>query len=845
MQRFSLVGTIAVIITLVLSLTWLGVELIGRSFVDDGNESFDVAGLDGDVEIVRDAYGIPYINARTSDDAWTAVGFAHAQDRLWQMDLTRRAAQGRLSEIFGRRTVGFDVLMRTVGFVRIAREIFARMPRRTMEALEAYSRGVNAYLHEQQGRLPFEFDALGYAPEPWTPMHSILVMRMLGWELNLSMWSELVNDEINSRVDSARFAQILPYYPTDAPTIIPGGQRPELQLQWIKDADTAGSVVPFPSDSSAGISHARRLSWLHSLARVMNEDRKVRNELGLEGPHIGSNAWALSAERSESRRPMLANDPHLPHSAPCRWYQTVITCGTSKLAGVTVPGIPFVISGQNGRVAWGVTAMMADQADFFVEILDSSTHRSSLYDGSWHPLKSLRDTIGVRDSASVPIVVRITKHGPIVSDVEPWLGKDRESVDGWGASRDTVVALKWCGALATNELTALQDINKSKDIRTFTAAARLGGVPGMSLIYADAGGSIAYVPAATIPNRLWTSLPRLGWDSRFDWNGEIPMDRLPSLINPASGFVAAANNKVSNSLPFVIGDLWEDPSRATRLHELLAEGSGMNITDFIQIQGDVVSPHMRYLVKFLMRAFPDSAIQGSAVRASISLLRTWDAGMRDGSPEAAIAAAWLQSVIEMTYSDEMGAGLFRRWTYLSLQPMRAIRHHVMIESRWFDDVRTPDRTETRDDVLRKALGIALESLHKRFETWDLHQWRFGALHRLTFKHPLSQNETIRGIVNIGPFEIGGSSGTINCGDWDFARPYDVRVGPTMRQIVDFGDSVALVRSVITSGSSGQPLNGYYSNQTVLWLSHGYVSLLRTPPAGANVSSTTRLERLVK
>jgi len=849
MRRFSALGTIAVLITFIVSLSWLGLSLIGRSFVDEGESDVVVSGLGDVVVITRDGYGVPYVQAGTEEDAWTAVGFAQAQDRLWQMDLSRRAAQGRLSEIFGRRALDYDRLMRTVGITRVAMRIVHDMPAATKRALEAYARGVNAYIRENRGRYAFEFDALGYEPEEWSPVHSVMVVRMLGWELNSSLWTDVVYEELKNHVDSIRFKQALPYYPSDAPTIIPGGQRPEPLNSATKPSLRPDSLQTQPTATPATFrehSPSDRTAIPEGMTgRLMDIDRSGRDMIGIGGPMIGSNAWVLGPERTASGKPMLANDPHLPHSVPCKWYQCVVLYPGNVLAGVMVPGIPFIVSGRTSRVAWGVTAMMADQTDFYHEKLDSTGRLGALHDGRFEKLTIVRDTIVVKDSASVPIVVRLTRHGPLISDVDPWqaIGRRSTSPSAAGAS-GTALSLRWAGADPTQELAALHGMNRAHDLTSFAASTRLGGVPGISVVYADTTGTIAYVPSAAIPMREAVLLPRPGWESRFNWKGTYPIEQIPLYRNPASGYIASANNKVSNSFPVHVGDLWEDPSRAVRLEELLTSGDGVQVTDFIQIQADLLSPHMRYLVEYLVRAFPDSARQGSAVRQALGLLRTWDAGMREDEPAAAIAAMWLQSVIEATYRDDMGEDIYRRWCYLSLNPVRAIRHHVMIDSHWFDNVNTHDRVERRDDILRRSLGVALDSLHRRFDTWDIARWRYGALHMLTFRHPFSQQKEVRDIVDIGAFEIGGANGTINNGEWDFARPFEVRVGPTMRQIIDLGDTSAYVRSVITSGESGQPLNGFYSNQTVLWLSNGYIALNKTAPTGADVSSTTRLRRAI-
>jgi penicillin amidase len=858
MRRFSFIGTSLVVIAFIAGMVWLGLDLIGRSFVPEGESSDEIEGLSGTTTITRDQYGVPYINAATEEDAYAALGYAHAQDRLWQMDVVRRAGEGRLSEIFGRETIGYDALFRTVGFKRIAAQILKAMPKRTRSVLDAYCRGVNAYITSHKGRYPMEFDAIGYGPEPWKPEHCVLVSRLLAWELNTSFWTDIVLGEIRERVDSAKFAEILPYYPSDAPTIIPGGQHPEPLLEQLR------SPVPPPdtthrdstaADSTKKDTSARRISLLSSpafsspssLSPIISMERSMRRFLGIDGAHIGSNAWALAGNRTAGGKPMLANDPHLAHSMPSRWYQAVISYKGHDLAGVTIAGAPFVVIGRNRDIAWGMTSMMADETDFYIEQLDSSRHTTMLHDGRWEKLMMLRDTIRVKDSAFVPMMIRIGRHGPLISDVHPFASSYPQPRDAphWRDTSDFLatrpVAMRWTGNDVSQELASIQGIDNASDLREFTTATRLGGVPSLSFVYADRSGNIAYVPSARIPVRdgARANLPNPGWESRYNWKGTVPMEKLPTLTNPPSGYIASANNKVSNTLPFSIGDLWEDPSRAIRLEKLLKEGNNFARVDFIQMQRDVISPQMLYMVEFLLRAFPDSVKQGIAVREAINKLRQWDGGMTVDAPEGAIAAVWLQTVVEMTYRDELGPALFEQYVQMAQLPIKALRHHAMIDSRWFDDVTTPS-VERRDDILRRALGRALELLHTRFNTWDMKGWRYGAIHTLTFHHPFEKEPKLRNIVNGGPFEVGGSNTTLNNGEWDFNKPYGVRVGPSMREIVDFADTTTFLRSVITSGESGQPLTQYYTNQTVLYLSSGYLSLNTKAPAGAEVSSVTRL-----
>lgn len=847
MRRFSFFGTILVALGLIVGVVLLGIRLIGRSFTPDGESEDTIEGLSSTASITRNRYGVPYINATTENDAWAALGYAHAQDRLWQMDLFRRAGQGRLSEIFGKKFIGQDALLKTLGFKRAAAATLQGLPKETRAAIDAYCRGVNAWITSHAGRYPFEFDALDYTPEPWKPEHTVIITKLLAWELNTSFWTDMVFADIKERVDSARFAEILPWYPSDAPTIIPGGQKPEQLLEQYR--------LP-PSDTTRRDT-ARRdtlrsiappTSAISDLIEVMELDAETKRSLGIEGAHVGSNAWAVAGSRTANGKPILANDPHLAHSAPGKWYQAVVTWKGNTVAGVTVPGCPFVVIGRNTSVAWGLTSMMADQTDFFIERIDSTTRRSYLLDGSWKKLNIVRDTIRSKDSAATPILIRLTNNGPLLSDVrefrrylrDPRIGFP-QMVDSTSPFAAHAVSVRWVGQDPSTELAGWQAMNRATNLAAFTKGARLCGVPALSFIYADAAGNIAYIPAAKLPQRgdARLNLPNPGTESRYSWKGYLPMDQLPTLTNPSNGYIASANNKVSNTATVKVGDLWEDPSRAFRLNELLKEGNNFEVQDMVQIQGDVRSPHLQLMTEFLLRAFPDSLRQTPLVRGVLTRLRHWNGGMLIDAPEPAIVAAWFQNVVEMTYADELGPQLYRQFGRMALLPIRSLRYHLLCNSQWFDNVATSEN-ETRDQVLRGALGRALDTLHRRFGSWEVGTWRYGSLHTLTFHHPFSQNPQLRGIVDIGPFELGGANTTLNNGEWRFDLPYEVTLGPSMRQIVDFADTTAFLRSVLTTGQSGQPLSEFYSNQTILYLSNGYLSLQQQAPEGGSALSVVVL-----
>ncbi|MCE2503880.1 MAG: penicillin acylase family protein [Chlorobi bacterium] len=854
-RRMSFLGLLLVGLTFIGGMGWLVLGMVSRSFVSEDNASVEIPGLSGKVEIARDRYGIPYILAETENDAMTALGYAHAQDRLWQMDLFRRVGQGRLSELMGTRLIGYDAYVRTIGFERIARNIFEKMPPRTKATVEAYCRGVNRFIETHQGRYPFEFDALGYQPEPWEPIHTILVIRLLAWEQNKALWTDLIFERIRSRVDSSLFTEMLPWYPSYGPTIIPGEQRPEPQLEALRAGMPQVQPTDFITTDSTEVQNVEEevdsttAKFFRSLDPLIELDRSMRAEIGIGGSEVGSNGWVISGDRTTNGKPILANDPHLQHSVPGKWYQGVLKIGKRTLAGVTIPGMPFIVAGRNDDIAWGLTNLMADETDFYLERLHTEKKDRALHDGVWEPLQVIKDTVHAKDTLPTPIEIRISRHGPLVSDLRDLFEDYKPPLLDSAVSSALIatpadsfgLALRWLGRNVSHELTALQKLNAAKNFLQFRDALKHGGVPGLSILYADRHGTIGYVPCLRSPIRNAANPYRVnpGWDSRYNWRGAHQVSKMPTLKNPDQGFIASANNKITNFPGLSIPGLWVDPSRAIRLEEYLDEGNEFQVIDCVQMQGDVLSEHMRYMVEFLIRAFPDSAQQGRKVREGLALLHKWDGEMNAESPEASIAAEWSQIVYEKTWKDELGESVYRHFMLVAQLPLKNIRRQLMTNSRWFDDVTTPQR-EVRDDILRKSFGDALDSLHNRFGTWNVHEWKFGKIHTLTFRHPFSATEQLRNVVNIGPFEVGGATTTLNNGEWEFNRPYDVELGPSMRQIVDFADTTVFLRSVLATGQSGQPMNGRYQDQTIIWLYNGYVSLYSHRPSKSETLSITRL-----
>jgi penicillin amidase len=785
-----LIGVAGVLLVLAVAVFFFFRHQVRKSFpVVDG--SVRVGGLTAPVEVYRDEFGVPLISATTEHDLMAAIGYAHAQDRLWQMDLARRASQGRLSELFGRETVEFDHFFRVVGLRRAADSIMAHLDASTLERLAWYSEGVNAYIESAHGKHPVEFDLLRYDPEPWEPVHSILAARLIAWELNLSWWTDITLGAIAERVGLLKAVDIMPAYPQD---VAPAVQ----QSSWRKQIPLALGFV--------------RTGYRYAQA------------FGGMTPGGGSNAWAVSSRRSETGHALLANDTHLHLSAPSMWYEMVLKGGGYEVRGMSLPGAPGIIAGRNGTIAWGITNLMADEADFFVERLDSVSGTTSEHDGKWLPIRSWQEDILVRDDTLVTVTIRATRNGPIVSDVHTRLQRSRTPF---------TISMRWTGYETDDPIGTLLALNRAASWEEFNRALDGFTVPGQNFVYADVEGVVGYRVAVRLPIRSRTGglLPLPGWDPASDWKGYVPPGRLPRIANPPEGFVASANNKVTDdSYPYPIGDLWEPPARIQRLRSLLAEqGEEVTIADFERWQNDRISPLAMELMPHLLRAGADSAFGFPDKERVFEYLRNWNYAFdRDDIPSS-IFHPWLVHLIRNTFRDEMGDDLFHDYVLLVNVPLRAIARLMNEEqSPWFDDV-TTEAVESRDDIIRASLIRAVADVRERLGD-DPRRWRWGALHQAEFQHPFGLRKPLDVIFNVGPFQFGGASTALMSGEYSLNTPYEVTVGPSFRQIFELGGP-GTTRVVLPPGQSGHAFHRHYDDQAQLWLNGAYRTASSDPRSG--------------
>lgn len=792
MQKLLRVTVIIIIVAVLLIIPGIFiVRSILKQSVPSYEGNIDAAGLKGETTIWFDSLGVPYIEAQDETDAAYALGYLHAQERLFQMELGRRAGMGRLSEVIGEKTLRFDQLFRTVGIERTAKEILSKTPDETRNMLQAYAEGVNTYLRLNKNRLPVEFDILGYTPEEWQPLHSIIMMRMMAWELNIAWWQDISLTRVVEKAGDLKRNNVIPSFPDDAPLVS------SLNIKSTKDHDFAFFDIV----------------------------KDYREFAGIQGNQSGSNNWVVSPSRSASGAVILASDPHLSLQQPGKWYLAVIRAGSLNVSGVTLAGIPAVVIGKNDSIAWGLTNVMADDADFY-SVQFTQDRKGYLIDGDTAAVEIIDEMIKVKDQEPQPFRIYITEFGPVVSAVHP------HNTDSAETNYLREIAMKWTGNGLSDEYYAAYKVNKARSLEEFREAVSHFKVPGQNFVYGDKSGNIAYYSGAGIPER-GEGDPRMildGTSSKTKWRGYIPFQMLPSAVNPSKGFIATANNRTQIT-PFYISSLWEPSSRIERINLLLSEKEKHSAEDFMRYQYDRISFYAEKVTPYLLSAFKEVKVEDPNLKESLELLDAWDYSFEPLSQIPALYSVFLYKFYENTLKDELGTDLLNQYSRIANVPLKIMFQLITNpEAAVFDDITTP-KIEKRDEILRKSLSDALNYLENRFGS-NLAAWQWGELHTLTLRHFFSGNNALLDrFINDGPHPLGGDGTTLNLSEYPFyrydsfgeAKEFENLVGPSMRFICDFSQPDNFYYAT-TGGQSGNSMSDHYKNLTAVWLEGKYIQV---------------------
>lgn len=739
-----------------------------------------VGGLRSRVEIVRDRWGIPHIYARNLPDLFFAVGYAQAQDRLWQMDYHRRLASGTLSEVLGEPALEADRLVRRIGLRRAAERDWREAMDEERMALEAFAAGVNAYL--ERCRLPLEFTFLRYRPQQWHPVDTLAFATFMSWSLTGNWDTEILRSWAIERFGPEMMAVLEPGYPPGGPLIVPPG------------AEARGCGPDLMEDY--------RQAVIAMAGRAM------------------SNNWVVDGEKSTTGKPLLANDPHLPITMPSIWWEMHLESPELRAAGAGLPGTPGVMIGHNHRIAWGVTAALADGDDLYVEKLNPEDPRQYEYQGRWVDGQVVREEIRVRGRAR-PVVeeVLITRHGPVIS---PAIAGERR-----------ILALRTVALEPWHQTQAQLMLMRAGSWEEFREALRLWPASSLNFVYADVDGNIGYQMAGLVPIRAkgYGVVPAPGWTGEYEWTGFVPFDELPSLYNPSTHWVASANNKVAEEdYPHFLSAEWIDCFRQRRIVEMLEAKPKLSREDFKAMQGDLVSLSARELVPLLLEITP----RDEWSRRALNFLRVWDYTLAPDSVAACIFEVFFTHLVRRTLEEKVGTWtdfFMGRGIHL-LRPrspffynaaswlLRTMRerpdwfagHGAVAASKRAS--RSSDRQGWRE-AMEEALASAVAEL-RRLLGDDMSRWQWGRLHTQTFPHPLGQVRALSRILNRGPIPIGGDANTVCQAAFSPYHGYDANSwSASYRQIIDLADFNRSL-AVLPSGQSGHPGSRHYSDMIEMW-----------------------------
>ncbi|MEW5734653.1 MAG: penicillin acylase family protein [Thermodesulfobacteriota bacterium] len=817
-----------------LALCLLGTGCAGflnKSFQDSLPEQSGTVALPGiekGAVIRRDAMGIPFISAENEYDLCFAKGYADAADRLSQMLGQALAAQGRLAEMAGPEALGLDLFMRTINLKGRADKAYADSSADLKKVLDAYAKGVNAYIWTHRDHMPFDLALSGYKPDPWRPQDSFYIFSLLDMGLSMNMCQELGYLTVAKRVGPEKAVWLTPIYP-DEPICFSEAKK-----------ISAKELAALPGDLSGLSGFFAGFSALSAAAVP------------------ASNNWAVSGTNTVSGAALLANDTHLPISMPSLWTLVHMRCkGFYDAAGISLPGVPGVVAGTNGRVAWGMTMVMSDNQDIFLEqlkMMDGKLHY--LHEGRWCPTAERPEKFDSSDGKSVIKVVHETVHGPLINDALAYGVSHPLMPDA--VDLPFGLALAWDQAEKDMTFDGFLDIARAENMAQARAAmAKIRGM-GLNMLYADRD-HIAWQVTGVYPVRKAGRglLPSPGWSGEYDWQGQLDFSSLPHAEDPETGYLATANNRtVPADFPHILSSSWFAPDRVNRIVRLLSAEQKKDAKACFTMQYDQVSPRVEKVKRVLFNSectdeivriintWPNPAWRKQAREASI-ILRRMDGNLSADSLDAAVFESFLNTVTLNLFGDELGpldGPVWKAFVNMEAVSYGATEDHICVrgdESPFWDDTATKQK-EKKAEILAKSLADCIAYLEQKLGK-DRRDWTWGKLHKYSFETETSKMgdslqffkrmglRAISGYLNAGPFPAGGDHSTINVSGYLLGRDFATWYIPEMRMVVDFGQEEPLYL-MNSTGQSGNPASPHYRDGIFTWLSGDYNHMPFAPAA---------------
>jgi penicillin G amidase len=763
-KRFTILLWFGGVCVLVVAAGLLGLYYFVERSIPKTSGSIELSILTQDVEVIRDKQGVPHISGANEKDLFIAQGYVQAQDRLFQMDLSRRQASGRLSEVIGGKTVERDKFFRTLGLRRAAEVSYTAYPDETKQILEWYAEGVNAFMNEmkEDGSLPVEFILLGYKPEKWTPIDSLTIGKYMAFDLGGHWQGQAFRYWALKNLGQEKAFDLFPSYPEDAPEIL----------------SSIGNLTIDIEDSFA--------------------------EAVIPPEFNGSNNWVVSGEKTANGKPLLADDPHLSLGSPSIWYQMHLKAQDLNVSGVIFAGIPGIILGHNEEIAWGVTNTGPDVQDLYIEQRNGQDPTLFKYNDNWEQATIIEEPIRVKGEEEIKYEVVITRHGPIISEFANQTD-DRQAL-----------SLRWTALDPSLELQAILNINKAGNWQQFEKALEDFHTPTQNFVFAAKDGTIAYKANGKIPIRKKGDglLPVPGWDPEYEWEGFIPFDELPLAVNPGKGFAATANNKViDDSYPYHISHHWAQPYRYMRISQYLEENDDLTIEDMKKLQMDQVNIQASEFVPIFIEDLKDKELS-SEEKQALKILQGWD--YRDDKSGAAplLFHLWMNGLTEEMFKKEIPPEMMELFEGRQMIVDELLRKaHNGDVSSWFDPF------GGYESYLQSTLNKTLDKLHASYGP-DMNKWQWGKYHKIYFEHPISSASPLLEMFfnKKDPVPVGGSRVTVQAASYN--KEGIVNHGASWRFVIDAAN-LSEGYHIVGPGQSGHFKSKWYDDQIEAWVEGDY------------------------
>jgi penicillin amidase len=781
---FRIIFWILLLVIIAGTLAFLWFYNGARSALPQLDGTISLAGLQAPVSVVRDTHGVPHITATKLEDLFFAQGYVTAQDRLWQMDLTRRAVGGEMAEIFPassappqpvsrataavrpRQTwVDYDKQQRTIRLRVIAERVTQQLPARDRAFFEAYAKGVNTFIDQHSKTLPMEFRILGYKPRAWSATDSLLVGIGMSQLLNPQYETEYWREKIGAKLSPELMADL---YPPDSPHDHPPAS----------EAGTDHLPPSIPRKAELSVPRFTPSSQ-HGLPSPHEQD-------SCEACLPGSNNWVLSGAHTVSGKPLLSNDMHLPHRVPGVWYEVQLHSGDFNVEGFSLPGLPFISVGHNQRIAWGFTNLNPDVQDLFIETFNAAGEYQT--PTGWQKPEIDHQVIHVKGKPDETIDVVVTRHGPIITRLLH--GETRQIALGWLVYDPHAISVP------------LFDLDSAQNWDEFRKALSVFATPSQNVVYADIDGNIGYQPMGFVPIRASGdgTVPVNGADGKHDWTGYLPFDKLPSLYNPPSGIIATANSKITPAgYPYQLATQWFPPYRTERIYKVLKTDKKFSPADMLALQTDITSEYDRFFADKFVYAIDHSAKATNRTRSAADIMRGWDGRMLADSVAPTIEVRTRRYLWEMLLDPKLGNDADNyEWSEAAVALETIVANQP---ARWL-----PPGYDNFNDVLTAAVEKALKDAPE-----DLNNWKYGDVYPVVISHPVFSGLPILH----GHMSVAGPGVQPQSGGGYTVKQVGRGFGPSERMTVDFSNLDASTFNIVL-GESGQPYSPHYMDHWDAW-----------------------------